>query len=198
MHEAGSGEYTAEERRWRHVQHLLGGCACRPYTTAAEGYMRRAPTLSDLRADLLTALPASRAATVRDAVACAATGCPDGVRTGFMPLFLDPVLFLGTGVPAPAASLACRYVAAYIVYVGAMLARETVDSTELEALRLPSDSNMARASPFCAIDWGSNDEVWLHPAPPPACPPPVAPTPPTRSAREGARPKPSGYGAIDD
>ena len=59
-------------------------------------------------------------------------------------------------------------------------------------------SAQARASPFCAIDRGSDDEVWLHPAPPPACPPPVAPRPPTRSAREGARPNPSGYGAIDD
>ena len=93
--------------------------------------MRRAPTLSDLRADLLTALPASRAAAVRDAIACATTGCPEGVRAGFVPLFLDPVLFLGTGVPVPAASLASRYVAAYMVYVGAMLARETVDPSRL-------------------------------------------------------------------
>ena len=35
-----------------------------------------------------------------------------------MPVFLDAVLFLGTGVSSPAASLAARYVAAYIVYVG--------------------------------------------------------------------------------
>ena len=52
-----------------------------------------------------------------------------------------------------ATSLASRYVAAYIVYVGAMLARETVDPLRLEALRLPSGSNMARASPLCAVDW---------------------------------------------
>ena len=99
------------------MQHVLGGCACRQYTTAVEGYVRLAPTLSDLRADLLTALrrPALRA----------------------------------------------------------MLARETVDPSRLEALRPLSDSNMARASPFCAIDWGSDDEVWLHPAPAPACPPPT-------------------------
>ena len=50
---------------------------------------------------------------------------------------------------------------ACIVYVGAMLPRETMDLSRLEALRLPSDSDM-RASPFCAINWGSDDEVWLH------------------------------------
>ena len=160
--------------------------------------LRRAPALTDLRADLLATLPASHAALVRDAVTCATDGCPEGVSAGFMPLFLDPVLFLGNGVSSAATSLASRYAAAYIVYVGAMLARETVDPTRLEALRLPSDFNMARASPLCEVDWGSDDEVWLRPGPPPALPPPVAPVPPTRSAREGARPKPSGYGAIDD
>ena len=160
--------------------------------------MRRAPALTDLRADLLAALPASHAAVVRGAVTCAIDCCPESVSAGFMPLFLDPVLFLGNGVSSAATSLASRYVAAYIVYVGAMLARETVDPSRLEALRLPSDSNMARALPLCAIDWGSDDEVWLHPNTPPALPPPVALVPSTRSVREGARLKPSRYGAIDD
>ena len=41
--------------------------------TSCHCYVRRA--LSDLRADLLTALPASRAAAVRDAIACATTAC---------------------------------------------------------------------------------------------------------------------------
>ena len=135
---------------------------------------------------------------VCDAIACAATGCPESAGAGFMPLFLDPVLFLRQGVSGAAASFASRFVAAYILYVGAMLARETVDPSRLEALRLPSDSGMARASPFCAIDWGSGDEVWLRPEPPCARPPLVAPARPTRSARKGARPEPSGYGAIDD
>ena len=162
--------------------------------------MPRAPALIDLRADLLAALPAPHAVAVRDAVACATTGCPESVSAGFicMGLFLDPVLFLGQDVSCTAASLASRYVAAYIVYVGALLARETVDPSRLEVLRLPHDSHMARASPFCAIDWGSDVEVRLHLDPPPACPPIVAPTPPTRSARKGARPKPCRYGAVDD
>ena len=60
-----------------------------------------------------------------------------------------------------------------------MLAREMVDLSRIEALRLPSDSNMARASPFCALDWGFDDEVWLHPDAPPACPPLVALNPPS-------------------
>lgn len=37
------------------------------------------------------------------------------------------------GVSSAATSIASRYVAAYIVYVGAMLARETVDPSRLEA-----------------------------------------------------------------
>ena len=160
------------------MQHLLGGCACRQYKTAAEGYVRRALALTDLRADLLAALPASHAAAVRDAIACATAGCPESVSAGFMPLFLDPVLFLGTGMSSTAASLASRYVAAYIVHVRAMLARETVDPSRLEAPRLPG--NMASTSPFCAIDWGSDDEVWLQPDPSPAYPPLVAPKPPIR------------------
>ena len=105
-----------------------------------------------------------------------------------MPLFLDPLLFLGNGVSSAATSLASRCVAAYIVYVGALLARETVDPSRLEALRLPSDSNMARASPLCAIDWGSDDEVWLHPNPPPAMPPPIPPPDPPARARGQSRP----------
>ena len=105
LNKVGSDEYTAEERGWRHVQHPLGGRARRLYTTAAEGYVRRAPALTDLRAALLAALPASHAAAVRDGFAYATTGCLKGVRAGFMPLFLDPVLFLGTGVPSPVALL---------------------------------------------------------------------------------------------
>ena len=64
----------------------LDGCACRQYTTVAEGYVRRAPALADLRADLLAALPASHATVVRDAVTCATNCCPENVSAGFMPL----------------------------------------------------------------------------------------------------------------
>ena len=42
---------------------------------------------------------------------------------------------------------------------------------------------MARASPLCEVDWGSDDEVWLHPGPPPARPPPFPPLDPPASAR---------------
>ena len=166
LDEVGSGEHTAEERRRRHVQHLLGGCACRQYTTAAEGHVRRVPTLSGLRADLLAALPVSRAIAMRVTIVCATTGCPQGVRAGFVPLFLDPLLFLRDGVSDTAAPLD-RDVAAYVVYVSAMRARETVDLSRLEARRLPGETNMARASPFCAIDWGSDDEFGCTPLPRP-------------------------------
>ena len=50
--------------------------------------------------------------------------------------------------PTVPAKTPSRYVAAYIVYMGAMLARETVDPLRLEALRLPRDANMTRASPL--------------------------------------------------
>ena len=64
-----------------------------------EWSVRRVPALADLRADLLAALPASHAAVVRDAVTCATNCCPEDVSAGFMPLFLDPVLFLGMAFP---------------------------------------------------------------------------------------------------
>ena len=93
-----------------------------------------------------------------------------------MPLFLDPVLFFRRFQHSTL--LASRFVAAYVLNVGAMLARETVAPSRLEALhvalqlRLPGDSDMAGASPFCATDWGSDDEVWLHLDSPRACLPP--------------------------
>ena len=151
-----------------------------------------------LWAALLAALPGSHAVSMRDAIACATFGCSENVRAGIMPLFPDPVLFLGKGVSSAAVALASRYVAAYVVCVGAVLARESVHWSRLEALRLPSNSNMARASPFCAVDWGSHEGIWLHHEPPTGCPPLFARTSPARPAREGARPKPSGYGATDD
>ena len=168
------------------MQHLLGGCACRQYTTAAEGHVRRVPTLSGLRADLLAALPVSRAIAMRVTIVCATTGCPQGVRAGFVPLFLDPLLFLRDGVSDTAAPLD-RDVAAYVVYVSAMRARETVDLSRLEARRLPGETNMARASPFCAIDWGSDDEFGCTPLPRPLIRPlrphsphPIRPLAPSR------------------
>ena len=107
--EVRSSEYTAQERRWRHVQHLLGGCACHQYTTAVDCYVQRAPAPTDLRANLLAAVPASRAVVVHDAIACASTGCPESVRAGYMPLFLDFVLFFGIDNSSTAASLASRH-----------------------------------------------------------------------------------------
>ena len=92
--------------------------------------------------------------------------------------------------------LASRYVAAYIAYVGATLARKMVDPMRLEALRQPGDVNMVRASPFCALDSGFDGEIWLHHDALPSCPPPAAPATPTRSVHESARPKPSERGAI--
>ena len=105
-----------------------------------------------------------------------------------LPLFLDPVRFIGTEVPTPARSLSCRHVAAYIVRVGAKLARVAPDPSRLESLRLPPASQMAQGTPHGAVELGSDDEAWLCDDPPPASLPPAAPTP--RSARWGARPKP--------
>ena len=146
----------------------------------------RVPELSELRADLLDSLPVSCHSSVRDACACDPTDVA-AVRQNLKPLFLDPVLFLGDGVPAAAVALASRFVAAYLVQVGAKLARVTADRTRLTSLWLPPASRVALTSPYRAVDWGSDDEVWLRDVGPPATPPPAVPT---RSAREGARPKP--------
>ena len=56
----------------------------------------------------------AHAVAVREAIACGTTGCLECVRAGFVPLFVDPVLFSRHGVSGAAALLASRYVAAYI------------------------------------------------------------------------------------
>ena len=45
-----------------------------------------------------------------------------------MPVVLDPVKFLDEGLTPAESSLACRYVVAYLVRVGAMLGRSTLSS----------------------------------------------------------------------
>lgn len=55
-----------------------------------------------------------------------AAGCIPAVRAAIMPLFLDPVQFLRTGVTPAVLSLACRRIAAYLVRVGATLGRVTL------------------------------------------------------------------------
>ena len=60
-----------------------------------------------------------------------------------MSLFLDPVRVIGAEVPAPVLSLSCRYVAAYIVRVGAKLACVAPGPSRLASLRLPPASQMA-------------------------------------------------------
>ena len=105
-----------------------------------------------------------------------------------MPLFLHPERFIGAAVPAPVLCLSYRYVAAYIVRVGAMLARVVPDPSRLESLRLPPASQMAQGTPHGAVEFDFDDEAWLCDDLPPASLPPAAPTP--RSARWGARPKP--------
>ena len=168
LEQVGSGEYTAEERRWRHGQHVLCGCDNTLYATRPEYFFRQAPTRADLRADLLDALPASHALTVRAAFACDAS-CPAAVRATLMPLLLDPVKFLGEGLTPAESSLACRCVAAYLVRVGAMIGRVTPDPSRLASLRLPPQSRMAQRTPCGAVDPGSDDEVWLRDEPAPPC-----------------------------
>ena len=102
LEEVGSGAYTEEERRWRHAQHMLCACPDALYATRPEGFFRYAPTLSALRRDLTAALPAPQAAAVRDAFQCE-VACPTVAREQLMPLFLDPVRFIGAEVPPPGA-----------------------------------------------------------------------------------------------
>ena len=109
-------------------------------------------------------------------------------RAQLMPLFIDPLRFIGAGLFAPVLSLSCRCVASYIVRVGAKLARVAPDPSRLASLRLPPASQMAQGTLHGDVELGSDDEAWLCDDPPPASLPPAAPTP--RSARWDARPKP--------
>lgn len=69
VEEVGNEEYTTEERRWRKVQHRrLCGCDRRLYETVQEN-VRTAPTIRDLRDDLLDAPPAPHTAAKRAAFA---------------------------------------------------------------------------------------------------------------------------------
>ena len=78
----------------------------------------------------------SPTAGVRAAFAYEIT-CPTAARALLMPLFLDPVCFIGAEVFVPVLSLSCCYAAAYIVRVGAKLARVPPDPSRMESLRLP-------------------------------------------------------------
>ena len=98
LEQLGSGEHTAEERHWRHGQHVLRSCDDTLYAIRPEYFFRQAPARAELRADLLGAVPASHAPAVCAAFACDAS-CLAAVRATPMPLFLDPVQSLGGGSP---------------------------------------------------------------------------------------------------
>ena len=66
LEDMGSGGYTVEECRWRHIQHVLCGCRVRHYPDADGWGAMRMPELSELRADLLGSLPVSWHSAVRD------------------------------------------------------------------------------------------------------------------------------------
>ena len=68
---------------------------------------------------------------------------PAAVRATLMPLLLDPVQFLGEGLTSVESPLACRYVATYLVRVGATLERSAPDPSRLASLRLPPTSRIA-------------------------------------------------------
>ena len=114
---------------------------------------------------------------------------PAAVRATLMPLLLNPVKLLGEVLTPAESSLACRYVAAYLVRVGAMLGRVTPGPTRLACLRLPPQSRMAERTPCGATDPGSDDEVWLRDDPAPACVhvPHAHPSPSPRIRPLGAR-----------
>ena len=103
-------------------------------------------------------------------------------RAQLVPLFLDPVRFIGAEVHAHVLFMSCRYVAAYtyIVRVGAKLARVAPNPSLLASLRRPLASQMAQDTPYGTVELDSDDEAWLCIYPPPASLPPRRPNPPTR------------------
>ena len=169
------------------MRSMLCGCPDALVATRPKGFFRHAPTLSVQQRDLTAGLPAPQAAAVRAAFQCEVT-CPTVARAQLMPLSLDPVRFKGVEVPAAVLSLSCRYVAAYIVRVGAKLARIAPDPSRLETLRLLPASQLAQGTPHGAVELAFDDEAWLCDDPAPVSSPPVAPTPDPPAGARGRSP----------
>ena len=202
-------ELSAEERRWRHVQHALVDCAVCGGGNGPAGLRPVWPTVRVLLADLRQAVGGAGAPRV--AVDAAFAGLraivgvgqqawsPAQVRTLCIPFLLDP------GMPSCTCSVlqsnCVRIVAAYTELVSALRVRGcTPDVSRLRAIGLPASSLLRE---FCPAAWGvqalltadadSDDEVVLCPA---ACvgsvrcssvSPPLSSTPVlSRSAPRGA------------
>ena len=130
---------TADETRWRHVQHLLTRC-----TDLCSGNAPR-PLLQDLREDLLDAATGYPEAlrVVRDAFAADAADL-SGVRANCIEYMLDPVAACpGRSTVALAHA---NLVAAYLTLVAASVPYPGVDGPtwRVQSLRLPTGSRMSK------------------------------------------------------
>ena len=178
-------ELSVEERRWRHIQHVLVSCERRRVVTSDQSF--RCPRLTHLRYDLIKLLPVSHHTAVSRALPDDVRG-PQHVRSRVMPLFLSPIETLGGDVRTAADAVRC--IAAFITYSACLLTNELPDRTRLYDLQLPERSYMALCAPCsltCSPDCDdSDDEVFLLPqAPPPhTC---FAPPSASRGAEAEAR-----------
>ena len=172
---------TADETRWRHVQHLLTRC-----TDLCSGNAPR-PLLQDLREDLLdaaTGYPEPLRA-VRDAFAADAADL-SGVRANCIEYMLDPVA--ACPGPSTVALAHANLVAAYLTLVAASVPYPAVDGPtwRVQSLRLPTGSRMSKLawheadtpdtprsreshSSGSRASSMSLDEAWLRTDTPPPC-----------------------------
>ena len=181
---------TADELRWRHVQHLLTRC------TSQCGGLAPRPLLSDLRDDLLDASTGYPAALQAVRSAFSFGDSARSARELCIEFMLDPVA--ACSAPLRIRLAHATLVASYITLVAASVSHPHNDGPlwRLQCIRPPAHTRLGHwlperlrsDSPTCsrvthasslALSEDSADEVWLgaSPAPPatllPALCPPV-------------------------
>jgi hypothetical protein len=123
-------DVTADERRWRHIQHAMVACC------AGHG-----PDVDELRQDVLDACPHNCAArrAVDQAFACDLSDV-HSVRQRLVPFLLDPGA--GCSTMPCVRDRVMRVVAGYVLTVGAAWLEVQPDTVSASTLQLPATSRV--------------------------------------------------------
>jgi hypothetical protein len=123
-------DVTADERRWRHIQHAMVACCA-----------RHGPDVDELRQDVRDTCPHNCAArrTVDQAFACDLSDV-HSVRQRLVPFLLDPGA--GCSTMPCVRDRVMRVVAGYVLTVGAAWLEVQPDTVSASTLQLPATSRV--------------------------------------------------------